>query len=124
MARCAVCNSIMFGGYSHGEERFCSLVCYTYSPIRDFCLKCVEETTDESPGNTTNPGMRLVDAKDRCPDCHAIVQRKLLFGLVFWWTPTRYRVLYVGHKTYVGRRIKDRYLKSKPLMTSILDIFP
>lgn len=109
MARCSVCNAIMFGGYSDGKESYCSLPCYTFSAQRGFCHKCLRETTDESPGDTTvvnAMGTRLVGGSDRCPDCHSIVQGKRFYAVVFWWTSTRYRVIYTGTNQYVGRKVQ------------------
>jgi hypothetical protein len=112
MARCSVCNSFFIWGSSSGSEKFCSLACLTYSPLRNFCKRCLEETTNESPGNTTSVnlviGTMMVDGRDRCPDCHSIVRRKLRLCLFFYYTVARYRVIYVEGSRYVGRRLKKK----------------
>jgi hypothetical protein len=101
----------MFGGYTDGPNRYCSLVCYTSSPQGNFCRKCLRETIDKSPGNTTvvnTVGTRLVGAADRCPTCHSIVQSKRIYAGICWSTEEQYRVIYVGNDLYFGRKIKTQ----------------
>lgn len=109
MARCSICNCLMGGGYRDGESRYCSLHCYTQSPVAGFCEKCLAETTDASPGSTFTLNMfgtGLFGAADRCRTCHSVVQGKwiqLLFPVI---RIGRYRVRYTGPTAYVGRRLK------------------
>jgi hypothetical protein len=115
----------MLSGYSADGQKFCSLACCTYSPLGGFCGRCISETTIESPGSTSTVnfivGTRMVDVRNRCPDCHSIVQRKLLLGFLFWWTLARYRVIYAGGEQYVGRRLKDKkYYKNPSAVISAL----
>ncbi|MEI8290246.1 MAG: hypothetical protein WCH99_12315 [Verrucomicrobiota bacterium] len=49
----------------------------------------------------------MVDAKDRCPVCHSIVQRKIVLCMFFFFTEARYRMKYIGGSSrYAGRRFK------------------
>lgn len=38
--------------------------------------------------------------------CHSVVQRKLLLGVVFFCTLDRFRVIYLGGTSYIGRRLR------------------
>ena len=110
MTRCATCNTLMFGGFRSGTNRYCSFVCYTASPLGGFCEDCLGTTAFNSPGNTSTlntVGTRLYFAGDRCPNCHSIIQRKAFCIL---WIPiiplSRYRVIYVSSTRYIGRRLR------------------
>src|SRR5258706_4080157 len=110
MARCSACNRITIGGYKAGADRFCSLPCFTASPLNGFCADCAKATTDESPGGTftfNTFGTRLSFVRDRCPECHSIVQTKAICGFFIPLIPLgRYRVIYVSGSRYVGRRLR------------------
>jgi hypothetical protein len=108
MKRCAVCNSLMAGGFRDGEASFCSLYCYTQSPVPGFCEQCLSETTDVSPGGTFTfdmIGTGMFGAADRCRNCHSVIQGKWIQILFPVWRLAKYRVRYVGPKNYVGRRL-------------------
>jgi len=109
VTRCLVCRRAMMGGYRAGSDRFCSLPCYTASPVGGFCKSCLASTSDASPGGTftfNTFGTRLFFARDRCPECHSIVQRKAVCLLFAPLIPLgSYRVIYVNAKQYVGRRV-------------------
>jgi hypothetical protein len=110
MARCVTCNTIIVGGYRSGEDRYCSLPCFTASPLGNFCPECVDATTPDSPGGTftfNTVGTRLFFADDRCPKCHSIVQRKAVCAFFLPVIPlSRYRVIYVSGGRYLGRRLR------------------
>src|ERR1700730_5024724 len=109
MTKCAVCSKRMIGGYTLGTERFCSLQCYTSSPAGTFCKACLDATSAQSPGGTftlNTIGTRLFFARERCPSCHSIVQRKAFCVLFIPILPLgTYRVIYTGPTHYVGRRL-------------------
>lgn len=110
MARCSVCNKMIVGGYRDGEERFCSLVCFTASPTGGFCEACMLATTSESPGGTftfNTFGTTMAFARDRCRTCHSVVQAKAICAFLIPLIPlSRYRVFYVAYNRYVGRRLR------------------
>lgn len=109
MARCNSCDKLMLGGYKEGEQRFCSLPCYTRSDLRGFCADCVSQTDARSPGGTftfNTFGTRMFFSRDRCPKCHSIVQTKAVCAFFAPVIPiAKYRVIYTGPSTYVGRRL-------------------
>jgi hypothetical protein len=110
MARCGTCNTLMIGGYRSGNEQYCSLPCYTASPLGGFCQDCLDATTADTPGGsfTFNTfGVRLYFAGKRCPKCHSIVQRKAVCAFYIPIIPmARYRVIYVGGNRYLGRKLR------------------
>ncbi len=110
MARCSRCTRIMVGGYKSGEERFCSLSCYTSSPTGTFCGACMAATTNDTPGGTftfNSVGTRLCFVRNRCPECHSIVQRKFFVALYIPLIPMgSYRVIYTAPRRYLGRRLR------------------
>ena len=109
MTRCAVCRRSMVGGYKSGSDRYCSLPCFTASPVAGFCKACLAATSDKAPGGTytfNTVGTRLFFAADRCPECHSIVQKKAVCALFIPLIPLgKYRVIYVDSKRYIGRRV-------------------
>jgi hypothetical protein len=111
MSRCANCNTMMMGGYRAGDDRYCSLPCYTASPQGNFCEDCMDATTADSPGSTfmvNTVGTRMCFSRDRCPKCHSIVQRKAIVALYIPLIPlAKYRVIYVRGGRYVGRRLRS-----------------
>ena len=109
MARCAICNSLMAGGYRDGDLRYCSLYCLTQSPVTGFCEQCVSETTDRSPGSTYTLnyfGTGMFGAGSRCRTCHSVVQGKWIQLILPVVRLGKYRVRYTGPKAYIGRRLK------------------
>jgi hypothetical protein len=99
----------MAGGYRDGEKRYCSLQCYTASPLGTFCPACLACTSAQSPGGTftfNSIGTTLWSAKDRCPTCHSVVQTKN-FGVLFLpLIPLgKFRMIYVGPKRFLGRKV-------------------
>jgi hypothetical protein len=109
MTRCVVCNSLMGGGYSDVEGRFCSLPCFTASERPDFCERCISETTDEEPGSTFTfnmIGTGMFGAADRCRDCHSVIRRKCIQILFPVFTLGRYRVRYVDGTRFMGRKLR------------------
>lgn len=116
MGKCAVCGKDSIGGYGDGDDIYCSLQCYTYSPLGTFCNNCIASTTDESAGNTVAVslfgivpvgGDQLTDWGYRCPNCHSIVQRKSTGFANLRYSGKRYRVIYVGKNQYISRRIRS-----------------
>lgn len=108
--RCAVCSGrIVFGGYKDGDIRYCSAVCYTAGPIPGFCQNCTTATTDESPGNTStynSIGTSLRPSGPRCPNCHSVPAKKWFVILLIPIIPLKsYRVRWINHLQYVGRRL-------------------
>jgi hypothetical protein len=109
MKRCTACNQLIaFGAYRDGEQSFCSLPCLTASPLGTFCESCIDQTIDETPGNTflvSAIGSRLMGSDKRCPACHSVEQREW-FWLIFPLIPLqRYRCIYFTQTKYVGRRV-------------------
>lgn len=86
-----------------------------------FCATCVEQTTDESPGDTCLHvslgafGTSLSGDDDPCPACGSVVQTKRLWVIVPIAHRGRYRVIYPGHPwghlagsgQFIGRRMKQ-----------------
>lgn len=113
MVRCKLCQrQILFGGYSSGEDRFCSLGCFAFNPSGVFCDRCYGETTDKSPGSsglTNYTGSKYVADSERCPTCHSAIVKKRwrLFGVTVAKVGVRYRVLFVDGNQYVGRRMRE-----------------
>lgn len=78
-----------------------------------FCQACLDETTSETPGNTTTYnifiGTRLIGLGAACPACGSVVQTKY-FCLFVPLTPlARYRIIYLSRSRYVGRRLRSDY---------------
>ena len=112
MARCEVCDrTILAGGYKHGDRRYCSLPCYTAFD-GDFCEACLSEISSEDvrSGFTVNGiGTRMRASGERCPRCHSIQAAR---WFVFVEIPIlrlagRYRVRWLTHTTYFGRKLRD-----------------
>ena len=109
MARCEVCNSLMGGGYRDEGRRYCSLPCYTASERPGFCEKCESETTAEAPGGTFTFNMfgtGMFGASDRCRDCGSVIQKRCIQLIIPVFTLGKYRVRYIDHKQFVGRKLK------------------
>ena len=109
MARCSTCNTMMVGGYRDGDLQYCSLFCFTQSPVAGFCAQCVAETTDESPGGTftlNGFGTGWFGASDRCRTCHSVVRGKWIQLLLLPVVRLgRYRMRYAAVNTYIGRKL-------------------
>ena len=110
MTRCKICNTIVVASsLKDGADTFCSLRCYTQSTTPGFCKDCLEATTPESPGSTyifQGIGTRLLFVKDRCPNCHSVVQTKFFVLFLIPIFPLgRYRLLYTARNKYVGRQV-------------------
>jgi hypothetical protein len=111
MPACTICGVPVAGSYRRdGDAIFCSLACMTKNATGEFCERCLADTIDASPGGmfTFNlVGTNLIGGKERCPDCHSVVQRKV-FQFVIPLVPLkRYRVLWVSPVEYRGRELRD-----------------
>ena len=85
-----------------------------------FCVDCVQQTTDESPGSTYlhislgGFGTALSGDDDLCPACGSVVQSKVVWIIVPVARRGRYRVIYLNQGdwgqprlgNFVGRRLK------------------
>jgi len=109
MTKCAVCGKRMFGGFKADNEHYCSLECYAHSPTQGFCQACLDTTSADSPGSTFTfnaVGTRMFFARDRCRQCHSIVQRKAFCVLFLPVVPLgKYRVIYTAPRQYIGRKV-------------------
>src|SRR4051812_42784145 len=84
-----------------------------------FCITCMAQTTDESPGNTYLHvslgafGTSLSGDDDPCPACGSVVQTKRLWIIFPVAVRGRYRIIYPGHAwghlagsgRFIGRRL-------------------
>lgn len=107
MDRCTKCNKMLFiSRFKDGDQRYCSLECLTANETGYFCEKCIEKTTNQSPGNTAlvnyTMGTYLVGSSDRCPICHSVIQTKKFMLIPLGG----YRTLYVGPNKYIGRKLR------------------
>jgi hypothetical protein len=111
MRRCPVCQRIILFSKFRGDGAvFCSAYCLTFSAMPGFCQQCAAETDRSVAGEVSVSelaGSMMFGAKDRCPRCHSIVQRKVRYILavpVGW--RARYRVIYTSRATFVARELK------------------
>src|SRR5258706_1493617 len=86
-----------------------------------FCSKCIQETTDESPGDTDihhallgllRIGTQLAGNQDLCPACGSLIQSRWLWLFVPVGRLGRFRVIYPHGRdgmvvNYLGRRMSD-----------------
>ena len=110
MKSCAACGKeIVWGGYSEGDSRYCSLPCYTAHPGGGFCEAC-QSLVDTSPVGGTfmfnGIGTRLIARGVRCPSCHSIESRRwFVIFLIPIFPVASYRTRWVGHNRFVARKL-------------------
>ena len=113
MTRCAHCEGlILFGGVEANDQTYCNGWCLASAktlPVpQGYCPACTAATTDTSAGGTfmmNGIGTRLVGAREPCPRCGSIGQRKFLTFVYLPIVPlSAYRVKYVGPKRYLSRK--------------------
>jgi len=84
-------------------------------PLREFCEKCLSETTDESPGSTFTMnwlfGTKLSGESHPCSNCGSIIQTKWFIFIIPILKLGKYRVIYLEsgffESRFIGRRLKD-----------------
>lgn len=110
MVRCAECGArIIAGGYREGEDRFCSIACFTAGPFDEFCDECTSTTTDDGPHVTmtrANPIHMLRFSKTRCPNCHSVVTRKWIVVILPIIPLKIYRVRWLDGVQYIARKLR------------------
>lgn len=91
---------------------YCSEACMQWlgEGPRDFCSKCLFETTDDTSGNVhtiNGTGTAFVGSSQPCPECSSVVRRAWITLLFIPVIPLRrYRIIQVSRLEFLSRRLQ------------------